>query len=372
MTTLHISFLRILLTLVLLLPALAACTPEDLLPLLVDDAGAGGESALPQTLPASEDSLSPTITVYFTDTERGSLRGGTDANLAAAIDAAQLSVDVAAYDLDLWSVRDALIRAHQRGIQVRMVTESNYLENPEVQDLLNAGIEILGDRMEGLMHHKFVVIDGQEVWTGSMNLTVNAAYRNNENYLRIFSPQLAENYEQEFEEMFTEDRFGPNSRYGNTPNPQIEVDGITIENYFSPDDRPAARIVELLESAQQSIVFMAFSFTRDDFAQAMLARARAGVTVRGVFESEQVESNGKNGEYGNLRAAGLDVHRDGNPRVMHHKVIIIDERIVITGSYNFSSSAEERNDENLLIIYNPEIAAQFLQEFERVYAQSEP
>ncbi|GAB4495062.1 MAG: hypothetical protein OHK0052_01640 [Anaerolineales bacterium] len=364
-------FFRFLLILTILLPALTACTPEDLLPLLLDDAGAGGESTLPQAAPAQSDSAPPSITVYFTDTERGSLRGGTDANLAAAIDAAQLSVDIAAYDFDLWSVRDALINAHRRGVQVRMVTESNYIENPEVQDLLDAGIEVIGDRIEGLMHHKFVVIDGQEVWTGSMNLNLNAAYRNNENYLRILSPQLAENYEQEFEEMFTEDRFGPNSRYGNTPNPTIEVDGITIENYFAPDDRPAARIVELLEGAQESIVFMAFSFTRDDFAKAMLARAKAGVTVRGVFESEQVNSNGKNGEYGTLRAAGLDVHRDGNPRTMHHKVIIIDERIVITGSYNFSSSAEERNDENLLIICSPEIAAQFLQEFERVYAQAE-
>ena len=62
---------------------------------------------------------------------------------------------------------------------------------------------------------------------------------------------------------------------------------------------------------------------------------------------------------------------DGNPLNMHHKVIIIDESVVIFGSYNFSRSAEERNDENTLIIHNPELAAQFLAEFERVQAKAQ-
>jgi phosphatidylserine/phosphatidylglycerophosphate/cardiolipin synthase-like enzyme len=57
---------------------------------------------------------------------------------------------------------------------------------------------------------------------------------------------------------------------------------------------------------------------------------------------------------------------------MHHKVLIIDERIVVTGSYNFSASAEKRNDENTLVIHNPEVAALFLAEYERVYATAQP
>ena len=98
----------------------------------------------------------------------------------------------------------------------------------------------------------------------------------------------------------------------------------------------------------------------------MLERARAGVTVAGVFDESQVKSN-RGGEYDNLAASGLDVHLDGSPDRMHHKVIVVDERVVITGSYNFSASAEERNDENTLIIHSPEIAAHYLKEFERVY-----
>jgi phosphatidylserine/phosphatidylglycerophosphate/cardiolipin synthase-like enzyme len=64
------------------------------------------------------------------------------------------------------------------------------------------------------------------------------------------------------------------------------------------------------------------------------------------------------------------VRLDGNPELMHHKVFIVDQEIVIFGSYNFSAAAETRNDENLLIIYSPELAAQFSEEFERVYERA--
>ena len=66
----------------------------------------------------------------------------------------------------------------------------------------------------------------------------------------------------------------------------------------------------------------------------------------------------------------MDVLRDGNEGLMHHKVMIIDKSIVVMGSYNFTNSAETKNDENLLVIYSEEIAAQFLAEFQRVYKQT--
>jgi len=93
------------------------------------------------------------------------------------------------------------------------------------------------------------------------------------------------------------------------------------------------------------------------------------VTVAGVMEDEQVNSNAGT-EFDPFKQAGLDVYRDGNSGQMHHKVMIIDESIVIFGSYNFTNSAETRNDENLLVIYNKGIATQFIAEFQRVYAQA--
>lgn len=293
--------------------------------------------------------------------------GGIDGPLAEAIDSAKLSVDVAIYSLSLNSIRDALLRAHDRGVQVRMVMESDNLDRTDPQILKDAGIPILGDRREGLMHNKFLVIDNSEVWTGSANLTDSGAYLDNNNMIRIRSVKAAENYAREFEEMFLGDKFGDNI-VSDTPNPRVMIDGTPIDIYFAPDDNVQANFVELVNSAQQSIYFMAFSFTADEIGEAVRARAEDGVTVAGVMETEQVNSN-IGTEFDPFSQAGLDVFRDGIEGLMHHKVMVIDENIVIFGSYNFTNSAETRNDENLIVIYNKDIAAQFIAEFQRVYAQ---
>ncbi len=111
---------------------------------------------------------------------------------------------------------------------------------------------------------------------------------------------------------------------------------------------------------------MAYSFTSDALAEALIERAEAGVIVAGVFDNDQYHSN-LGTEFDTLSTAGVDVRLDGNPRLMHHKVIIIDEQIVITGSYNFSNNAEYKNDENTLIIHNKDIAAEYLAEYQQIY-----
>lgn len=310
--------------------------------------------------------------VYFTNPagiETRTFRGGPDASLAEAIRQARLSVDLAVYELDLWSIRDALKAAHRNGVVVRAVTDSDHIQQPEIQALVEAGIPVLGDQRESLMHDKFVVIDRLEVWTGSMNLTLSGAYENDNNLIRIRSPELAENYLAEFEEMFTEGRFGSESP-PNTPHPVVSIDGTRIETYFSPEDGTAERLVALIRGAEQSVNFLAYSFTSDEIAAALLERAQAGVAVAGVLDESQARAN-TGTEFENLRAQGLDVYLDGNPENMHHKVILIDEKVVVTGSYNFSASAEERNDENTLILYNPQIAGLYLAEFEAVLAEAQ-
>ena len=90
--------------------------------------------------------------------------------------------------------------------------------------------------------------------------------------------------------------------------------------------------------------------------------------MRGVFDEAQAKSN-LGGEYERLLENGADVRLDGNRRGMHHKVILIDDQILITGSYNFSNNAKARNDENTLIIHSPEVGAIYRQEFERVWGK---
>jgi phosphatidylserine/phosphatidylglycerophosphate/cardiolipin synthase-like enzyme len=321
-------------------------------------------------LPAGYGVTGAWFELYFTDPTSpiaAQKTGGPDGPLVEAIDAAKLSVDVAAYSLSLNSVRDALLRAHDRGVQVRMVMESDNLDRADPQRLKDAGIPILGDRREGLMHDKFVIIDHSEVWMGSMNFTDSGAYEDNNELMRIRSLKMAENYTQEFEEMFMDDKFGEEI-VAETPNPRVTIDGTPIDVYFSPDDSVQLSFVELVENAQKSINFLAFSFTADEIGDAVRARALDGVKVQGVMDNEQINSNAGT-EFDPFQQAGLDVFRDANPGQMHHKFMVIDNNIVIFGSYNFTNSAENRNDENLLVIYNTEIAAQFIAQFQRVRAQ---
>ena len=310
--------------------------------------------------------------VYFTDPDNSfsdQLSGGVDGPLVEAINSARQSVDVAVYSLSLNSVRNALIDAHRRGVAVRVVMESENMDRSDPQKLVEAGVPLVGDRREGLMHNKFVVVDRSEVWTGSMNFTDGGAYSDNNNLVRIQSTQLAENYTSEFEEMFLSDIYGSEQGVG-TPNPVIRVNDVRLDNYFSPDDGTAQRMSELLNNASESIHFMAYSFTNDEFGQILIQKAANGLEVSGVMEAEQVNSN-QGTEYDPLSQAGIDVRLDGNPELMHHKVFIIDGKVVILGSYNFSMNAEENNDENTLIIFDQAIAELYLSEFQRVYEQSQ-
>lgn len=293
-----------------------------------------------------------------------SLRGGPDADLAQAIDQAQSSVDMAIYDLNLWSVRDALLRAERRGVRVRLVVETDNLDSPELYDLIAAGIPVVADGWDWLMHDKFTVIDGREVWTGSMNYTVRDGYFNDNNLLRLVSDDVAAAYAEEFEEMFVEDTFGAFSPPGDGRTARLS-DGTEVEVYFAPDDRPLRRLLALVESAQSRIDFLAFAFTSSDLAQAMIEADRRGVAVRGVIEAGQAANLGT--QWDVFDRAGLDVRLDGNPDNMHHKVIVIDAVTVVTGSYNLSRSAEEFNDENLVVIHAAELGALFLEEVDRIY-----
>ena len=126
------------------------------------------------------------------------------------------------------------------------------------------------------------------------------------------------------------------------------------------------RVIELVQGAQENVLFMAYSFTDDDLASALINAHNSGIEVQGVLDKAQALSN-SGGEYQNLLESGLDVRLDGNPGSMHHKVIIIDGQVVVTGSYNFSKSAKTRNDENTLILHDPGVAALYVQEFERVW-----
>jgi phosphatidylserine/phosphatidylglycerophosphate/cardiolipin synthase-like enzyme len=296
--------------------------------------------------------------------------GGIPDKIAASFDAAQKSIDLAIYQLDLAPIADALVRARQRGVQVRVVTDSDSLSMDGIKTITQAGIPVVPDKRSAIMHDKFAVVDGALVWSGSMNFTVSDAYHNDNNVIEIRSPELAQNYTHEFEKMFVSQKFGGHTQTDATPNPVLTIGGDEVDNYFSPKGNVAEHINDALGGARKAIYFMAFSFTRKDFGRTLLDKAAAGLDVRGVFESEQLYSGGT--EVWNMLSQGgmaQDVRQDGNSKNMHNKVFVVDQAIVITGSYNFSASAEDSNDENALIIHDPAMAAAYYAQWERIWAQ---
>lgn len=287
-----------------------------------------------------------------------------DQRFCTFLDATTQAVDLASFDIDLPCVKTSLTALHQRGVKVRIVTDSDHI-TPVITALKKVGIPVVEDHRSAFMHNKFAVRDARTVWTGSFNFTENDARKNHNNAQMIHSQPLADNYTQEFEEMFSAQAFGPTSP-ANTPHPQVTVGETLIENYFSPEDDLPPKLRALLEKAEQDIHFLAFSFTDEELGKVLIAKAKAGVKVAGVFEKTGASS--ASSQYGRLKKAQLDVKRDGNNRLLHHKVLIIDGKIVATGSYNFSRNAARSNDENMLFIHSPEVAAQYLAEYERIAA----
>ena len=327
------------------------------------------------SIPTSVNASGAWWEVYFADpvniNNPEDWQGSIEGRLIEKINAAQTSIHIASFEFDLTPVAEALIAAKQRGVEVRWVTDDeNGLEadgepgQGQFAMLEQAGIEVRSDTRSALMHNKFWIFDNQIVWTGSTNITENGIFKQDNNTIVIQSPALAAMYEREFQEMW-DGKFGPTSPSQLNEQTTI-VNGSQVVVVFTSED-PALEqaIIPVVKSATKSIRFLTFSFTDFPLAEAMIERSKNGVDVAGVFE--RLGSDTAASELKTLICANVPARRDGNSNFLHHKVIVIDERIVVTGSMNYSTNAEDSNDENVLIIDNAEIARLYIQEFERVW-----
>jgi len=338
-------------------------------------------TAIPSSTPPAIETASPImqpvdtsspIQLYFTDPDISGQNSPGRALINALIsdiNSATESIDVAMYNFTLKEVSEALIRASERGAAVRIVVDSDALQKLDLSRMKRAGVYAMGDRRESLMHNKYVIIDGHILWTGSFNLTSSGATNDENVMVRLVSEELAGNYTQKFDEMASNDKFGPDSRQ-KTQKSLFDLNGVPVENYFSPEDTIDTRLVSLVGSAQKSVHVLAYSFTLDRLADALVRAEKNGVEVRGVFDRESAEEN-TGADYFTLKKSGLDVHLDGEPGLMHMKVIIVDGKTVAFGSYNFTASAENKNDENVLIITDEALAVRFEQAFERIYSKAD-
>ncbi len=308
--------------------------------------------------------------VYFTTPDSG-IRGivNPDEGLINALKGARESVYGSFYDISSVMIADEFIAAHKRGVEVAIVTEKDNYSGKALTAMIAAGIPVVKDNSPGLMHNKFAVIDKKLLFTGSFNLTDNCRVKNNNNAVLIKSAELSKIYLNQFREMFHDKIFGNRKEYGAFSffrrKNSVKTGDLSLQVFFSPEDDVEKIICNNISDAEHSIRFMAFSFTSPAVSELMIEKFHKGIEVSGVFERKGAYT--KHSEFIKMKLEGLPVKVDRNRFQMHHKVIIIDDYRVITGSYNFSKNAALRNDENILIIDNREIAKQYIDEYNRIY-----
>ncbi len=355
---------------------------------------------------SSTTSASPTtgiINVYFSKTINTTVSTGITANanadlksiLIQKINNAKRSIDVALYSLSGTVGADiaaALVNARNRGVKIRVIGEYDNRTTAPWSTLQNNGIPYINDYFgnnlnTGLFHNKFFVIDYRggapdSIWvlTGSWNPTDPGTNDDRQNLVEIQDVALAGAYTVEFEEMWgsnTDVANAQNSRFGsrkfnNTPH-NFVIGGKKFECYFSPSDRTTEYIGRTLGKAQRSVNVATYTITRKQLADTIISVKNKGLKARVILSNN--DDTGTQFSY--LQANGVDIRLKGFTNgLLHHKYAIVDAEptgytsYVVTGSHNWSSAAENSNDENTLIIQDNQIANFYLQEFAARYYEA--
>lgn len=144
----------------------------------------------------------------------------------------------------------------------------------------------------------------------------------------------------------------------------------SVEVYFSPKGGATEAVVSVIEKSKKSINVQAYSFTSAPIAKALVEAHKRGVAVNVILDKSQKTEKYSSADF--LAHAGIAVLIDSRHAIAHNKIMIVDSKIVITGSFNFSKAAEESNAENLLVINDADFALRYLQNWEEHKTHSEP
>jgi competence ComEA-like helix-hairpin-helix protein len=427
-----------------------AANPADSLPLL---------PALPQDAEV-QVYFNHSAAAIYTEPYRQITRYGDDLEqiIVEGIKSAKVSVDLAVQEFRLPKIAQALAEKQRSGVSVRIVLENSYsrpwsdLTAAEIEKLSerergkyqefvqlvdrnqdgqlspeeinqgdalvilrNAGIPIIDDRADNskgsdLMHHKFLVIDGQTTISTSANLTTsdvhgdfasNTSRGNPNNLLKINSPEVAQLFTQEFNFLWGDGVGGqPDSLFGTKkpfrPAKTLQVGNNAMTIQFSPSHKniPWAQssnglINQNLAQANQSIDLALFVFSDQNLANTLQVDQSKGVQTKVLIDSQFAFRSYSEGldllgvalvdeqcryEAGNSpwQSAIASVGTPNLPPgdLLHHKFGLIDDQVVITGSHNWSEAANSSNDETVVVVKNPVVAAHFRREFDRLYSSA--
>lgn len=366
---------------------------------------ANGDSSSSATQLFSTASLSSgKIEVYFNSPIEKTVADGNEAvylnktiddSLVAYISKAKNTLDIAVYSFDnanlSANISDALNAAYNRGVKIRFITDAENKNNG--LNNLNSNIPVLRSPTPSitfkLMHNKFVIRDVADndpnvpsVWTGSTNWTDNQIHGDPNHVVIIQDQALAKAYLLEFEEMWGSKTMTPNqavSKFGpmktdNIPH-HFMVNGKLVELYFSPSDKTNGKIIDALKTADKEMYFSTMLITRTDIAYTIRDKANAGVFVAGIL-GDTIDASSRAAYHIMEPVLGNKLRVYEKAGIFHHKYAIVDAQVynsdpqVITGSHNWSSSAENNNDENTLIIHDSTVANMFYQEWIKRYMES--
>ena len=308
---------------------------------------------------------------------------------------ANVSIDMAVMGFTYQPLIDALIHAYDRGVQIRMVGDAGHLYNSGYEAFRERRIPMQAGNMQHIMHHKFMVVDSRFVFAGTANWTTSDLKHNVNNFIVLDSPFVAADFSAEFEQMFG-GAFGHNKVEIDNGR-RYQVGDTVVEVWFAPNEDVVGRMIERIDAAQQSVRFTIFAFTKDQVGSAFLRKQTAlgGATapdglgpVAGVIDQSQLHSNGQYHEVFRLLGGGLDLRMDANDNGLqpgdyqagggrlHSKTMVIDAAAdvptVMTGSFNWSASATQSNDEYMLVLEGPRVTADYDAEFHRLWGQGRP
>lgn len=298
----------------------------------------------------------PSENLIYSSKERWTIRFCPEQDcedlLIGLINNASTSMDCAFYTIDRPSVISA-IQNRTSDIGVRIVMDSR------AKSRFNNATSVLKSQGHGLMHNKFCIIDEKTLMTGSFNPTKRSKLDFN-NIFVIESEDVASNYAAEFDELW----MGEFAKGRPTVKPVIDDNNMIIETYFCPEDGCLSRLRKIIGSARTEIYFMLYDFTLGELGNDLILKHYNGIQIRGIMESSKATSRKI---FDMLAYQEIDVRRETTNPLLHHKVFIIDNETVVTGSFNPSFNANKRNDENIMVIHSRDAARIFLNEFDRIW-----
>ena len=329
------------------------------------------------------------VSVFFNSP---GFREGTEVNrkpsefIAERIDDADDTVYAAVYGFNKQNIIDALVRAHYRGVDVRLVGDAGEYARGAAGygEMEDRKIPVQTGNQFHIMHNKFFIVDERFVYTGTGNISRSEFTFNNNHWIWFDSEPIAERFTQEFEQMY-DGRFSAAKEPLDSPK-SYQVGDIEVEIWFAPQDDAMGRILEELRAVEESIHFQIFAFTKDQVATEFINRNNEGKEVTGVLDRSQLHGNGQYHQGYRLLANGINMRLDGNYNSrtpgdyqagggrMHTKTMFLDvdgdDPRVLTGSFNWSAAATISNDEVLVIMRGEDIVDLYMEEFDNIWNQA--